>query len=411
MSEASTHTAWEERVTSTVNQDRLVQIISESAQIKSYSGDEREISHYMEARLRDIGLEVSRQEVAPNRYNIIGRWTGTGGGKSLMFNGHMDTNPAGRGWTKDPLGGVVADGHIYGIGVSNMKSGNGSFLHAVEVLKECGYRPKGDIVLAYVVGELQGGVGTIKMIDSGVRSDYFIVAEPTDLCLLTCHAASFVFQVHVYGKTRHLSKMEEGVDAIAHATRIAEALRQLKFSNAPTQESQDLSRINIGVIRGGMTEEYYEWRPQQLADVCTLKCAGRFGYGQTQEGAMADIRQLLDRFESECPGLKVELELFEDNRILMPPFKVDESSEPVVSLQRAARSVLGSIPPTGAITPYKFLGSDAAHLAKAGMTGVVIGPGGKYNTMPDERVSILDAVAAAKIYALTAATLTEGYFV
>ncbi|MEI2415348.1 M20/M25/M40 family metallo-hydrolase [Orrella sp. JC864] len=398
------------RVAAAVDEQRVVQLISESARIKSYSGDERQIADYMQARLADLGLQVERQEVSPNRYNVVGRWPGSGGGKSLMFNGHMDTNPAGMGWTKDPLGGVVEDGHIFGIGVSNMKAANGSFLHAMEALKACGYQPKGDIVLAYVVGELQGGVGTCKLIETGIRTDYFIVGEPTDLCLLTCHAASFVFRIHVHGKTRHLSKMEEGVDAIAGAMKIAAQLRELKFSGAPTQESQDLSRINIGVIRGGMTAEYFEWRPQQLADVCTLKCAGRFGYGQTQDGAMADIRALLDRIERDTPGLKAELELFEDNRIFMPPFKVGEDAPPVIALQEAAADVLGHVPATGAIAPYKFLGSDAAHLAQAGMTGVVMGPGGKYNTMPDERVSIVDIVAAAKIYAMATAQLTQGTF-
>jgi len=392
------------------NPDRVVDLVARSARVKSYSGDEREIGDFMRERMLELGLEVEKQEVAPNRYNVIGRWRGTGSGPSFMYNGHMDTNPAGQGWSKDPLGGVVEDGHIFGIGVSNMKAANGSYLHAIEVLQACGYRPAGDVVLAYVVGELQGGIGTKKLLASGLKTDYFIVGEPTDLCLLTCHAASFVFRIHVHGKTRHLSKMEEGIDAIAETMRIAGELRALKFSGAPTDESAGLNRINIGVIRGGMTTEYFDWRPQQLADVCTIKCAGRFGYGQTQEGAMADIRALLDRHEARVPGLRTELELFEDNRIFMPAFKVDEQAAPVRAVRDSARQVLGKVPPTGAIAPYKYLGSDAAHLAEAGLTGLVMGPGGKYNTMPDERVSIEDIVAAVKIYALTTARLAGGAF-
>lgn len=399
------------RIEKHLDVDRVVDLISSSARIKSYSGDEREIGEFMQKQMQALGLEIYRQEVAPNRYNVIGRWAGSGGGKSMMFNGHMDTNPAGQGWTKDPLGGVVQDGHIFGIGVSNMKAANGSYLHAIEILKAAGYRPKGDIVLAYVVGELQGGIGTKKMLSEGLTADYFVVGEPTDLCLMTCHAASFVFQIHVFGKTRHLSKMEEGVDAIAEMMKIVAELRKLRFSNAPTAESAGLNRINVGVIRGGMTREYFDWRPQQLADVCTIKCAGRFGYGQTLAGALADIQALLDRVQQENPELRTQLELFEENRIFMPPFKVPDDAPPVRIFKEATRAVLGAETASGAVAPYKFLGSDAAHLAEGGMTGLVMGPGGKYNTMPDERVSIADIISAAKIYALATAQLTDGVFV
>ena len=82
-----------------------------------------------------------------------------GGGKSLLFNGHIDTNPATEGWTVDPWGGKVDDKFIYGIGVSNMKAGDAAYFCAVKTLIDAGVKLKGDVVLTYVVGELQGGVG------------------------------------------------------------------------------------------------------------------------------------------------------------------------------------------------------------------------------------------------------------
>ena len=75
---------------------------------------------------------------------------------------------------------------------------------AVKTLKDAGVRLKGDVILTYVVGELQGGVGTLAMIKHGVRADYFINSEPTDLLALTMHAAAFTFIIELTGITRHL---------------------------------------------------------------------------------------------------------------------------------------------------------------------------------------------------------------
>jgi acetylornithine deacetylase len=104
-----------------------------------------------------------------------------GGGKSLLFNGHVDTNPVTEGWTVDPWGGIVDERFIYGIGVSNMKAGDAAYFCAAKTLIDAGVRLKGDLILTYVVGELQGGVGTLALIDQGLRADYFINTEPTDL--------------------------------------------------------------------------------------------------------------------------------------------------------------------------------------------------------------------------------------
>ena len=134
-----------------------------------------------------------------------------------MFNGHLDTNPATEGWTVDPWGGLVDDKFIYGIGVSNMKAGDAASFCAVKTLKNAGVKLKGDVILAYVFGELQGGVGTLAAIRDGVRADYFVNSEPTDLQAITMHACAFSFVIELVGDTRHLSKREQAVDAIAAA--------------------------------------------------------------------------------------------------------------------------------------------------------------------------------------------------
>jgi acetylornithine deacetylase len=385
----------------------MVDTAVESVRIKSYSGDEAEIARWTADRMSMLGLEVDLVEVAPRRFNAIGIWRGSGGGASFMYNGHMDTNPVGEGWTRSPLGGEVDDEFVYGIGICNMKAANASFLEAVAMLKTAGFKPKGDVILAFVHGELQGGIGTVRLIESGIRADYFVVGEPTELTLLTRHSASFVFEITILGKTRHLSKREEGVDAIGGMERLLPRLRSLAFGGAASEDDRSLNRINIGVIRAGVSRQLLDWRPQQLADVCTIKCAGRFGPSQTLDGAMQDIQALLDDLQRDDSNFVAELRLVEENRIFMPPFKVEHEALPVLALRDAHRLVAGKPAKIGMHTPAKFFGSDAAHLAAAGMTGVLYGPGGKFNTMPDERVAIDEIEIASKVYAASVVNLTE----
>ena len=392
-------------VVSSFSRPDAVGLASRMARIKSYSGNETEIADFTASTMRELGLEVQLQPVAPGRLNVIGTWRGMRNVPSLMYNGHMDTNPAGEGWSRDPLGGYVDEKFVYGIGICNMKSSNASALHAVSMLKRAGFSPAGDLVLAFVIGELQGGVGTAKLIASGLRTDFFIVGEPTDLTVLTRHSASFVFEITVLGRTRHLSKREQGVDAIAQAGKLLPRLRSLVFSGAASDDDRSLNRINVGVIRAGVSRALLDWRPQQLADVCVLKCAGRFGPSQTLAGAMGDLQALLDAMHGEDDSFHAELKLVEDNRIFMPPFKVDPSARPVRAVEQAHLQVTGQPARVGMHTAARFFGSDAAHLAAAGMTGLLYGPGGEYNTMPDERVGIDEIETASKVYACAIADI------
>ena len=110
--------------------------------------------------MRGIGLETELTPFAGRPGQRDRPLADAGGGKSLMFNGHLDTNPVTEGWTVDPWGGKVDDEFIYGIGVSNMKAGDAAYFCAVKTLIDAGVKLRGDVILTYVVGELQGGVGT-----------------------------------------------------------------------------------------------------------------------------------------------------------------------------------------------------------------------------------------------------------
>src|SRR3989442_1663466 len=236
---------------------RALDFLADMIRFKSYSGTpgEGELARFVVEQMQRLGLEAFTQEVEPGRMNAIGIWRGTGGGKSLLFNGHLDTNPVTEGWTVDPWGGVYDDRFIYGIGVSNMKAGDAASFCAVRTLIERGVRLRGDVVLTYVVGELQGGIGTMKAIDEGVRADYFINSEPTDLAGLTLHAGALNGLIELPGVPRHVSKREQAVDALAVAASLVPRINALTFSGAASAEHASVNRAHVGVLHGALSRE------------------------------------------------------------------------------------------------------------------------------------------------------------
>ena len=388
-----------------IDEAACLETLSEMVRYPSHSetAGERRLAERMVEIMQGMGLEAYLQPVEGDRVNAIGIWRGTGGGESLLFNGHLDTNPVTEGWTVDPYGGLVDDDFIYGIGVSNMKAGDAASLCAVRTLIEQGRRLKGDVILTYVIGELQGGVGTLAAVKAGMRADHFINSEPTDLQALTMHAAAFIFTIELTGVTRHLSKREEAVDAIRAACELVPDLSEMTFSDAPTEEHRSINRVHVGTVRGALGRDFEEWRPPQVADFVRLTGSGRHGPGQTEAQALADLRALLDTLEARHPGLKAEVRIeSRDGQPTMPAFEVSKEARIVRSLNAAYETVRGAPQPTGPITPPGFYGTDAGHLyAEGGMEGVVCGPGGRYNTMPDERVDRADYLDMIRIYLLT----------
>ena len=314
---------------------------------------------------QDWGFEAELTPVEAERVNAIGRWKGTGGGKSLLFNGHLDTNPATEGWTVDPWGGLVDDKFIYGIGVSNMKAGDAAYFCAVKTLIDAGVKLKGDVVLTFVVGELQGGVGTLAAIRQGVRADYFINSEPTDLQALTMHAAAFTFIIELTGITRHLSKREQAVDALVAACDLVPRLNAMTFSAAHRPRSIARSTASMSAwctARSGATCTNGA-RPR-LRTSSASRAPPATRRGRPRPAVLADLRKVLDELEAPFPGPARRVRRRNDPVAgrSMPPFEVSRDCPIVRAVNAAYQTVRGEPQPTGAITPPGFYGTDAGHL-------------------------------------------------
>ncbi len=399
-----------EQLLEKIDRQACIDFLARMVQHKSYSetDGERKLAQYMGQQMEQQGLESHTQPVPGERLNAIGVWKGAGDGHSLLFNGHLDTNPVTEGWTVDPWAGKVDDEFIYGIGVSNMKAGDAAYFCAVKTLMDAGIKLKGDVILTYVVGELQGGIGSIAAIDQGIKADYFINSEPTDLCAMTMHAGSLMFTIELTGNTRHLSKREEAVDALAAAAELVPVINGMTFRGAKSPEHEKINRAHVGVLHAALGRDLEEWRPPQVADFAKLSGSARFAPGQDVESVMADMQAKVDELCTRYPGLKGIVINDSEQRPLMAPFEVSVDSPIVKAINRAYETVRGEAQPTGAITPPAFYGTDAAHFyQKLGMEGIVCGPGGKYNTMPDERVELTDFLDMIAVYMLTIIEICE----
>ncbi|WRT70481.1 uncharacterized protein IL334_007479 [Kwoniella shivajii] len=384
------------------NESQCLEALQGLIRIKSYSktDGELEATAYMAELMEAAGLRAEvRKFDNGQRQNAVGVWKGTGGGKSLLFNGHVDTNPVTEGWTVDPWGGVVKNGMIYGIGVSNMKAGCAAYLCAVRTLMASGWKPKGDVTLTHVVGELQGGPGTVALIEQGYCNvDYFVNCEPSDLKAITMHAESHIFRIELTGITRHMSKRDEGTDALLAATDLIPRLDKVIFGNAKNEDVAACNRCHVGVVRAGLGREMADWRPPQVADFAVIRGAARFGPGQTSIDVETALEISCMETQRNFPDLKYEI--FNERGDSMPSFEVPKDAYIVRRLNKAYEKVRpGKKQPTGALAPQCFYGSDAGHLyVKLGLEGIVCGPGGKYNTMPDERVEIVDYMDCIRMF-------------
>lgn len=389
-------------VVASVDPDEVVSLAQQMVRIRSYTGSsgEGDLASHVGAAAEHLGLEASLEAVDEGRVNLIVRLRGTGNGSTLMFNGHLDTNPVALGWTEDPFGGTLRDGCLYGLGISNMKAADAAFLGALAALQRSQVELRGDVLACLVVGEQQGGVGTIALLGRGHRADFFINGEPTSLAILTLHAGSFPLKITAVGRMRHISRANDAVNAVEEMTSVVTALRSVTFSGPDDPRYRGLRRLNVSSIRGGVGREYHDWRPGLIPDVCSIVVDVRYGPGQTEESVTDDIRAFLATLEAADPDLHTEVSRVDFKRHRMPPFETPSDAPIVQIVARNYREILGVEPRIGDIAPFKFYGTDAAHLAEIGnMPGVVCGPGGEFNSMPDERVEVAEMVAAAKIYA------------
>lgn len=409
---------WQERIRAQIAKERdaAVALLQEWVQQPSEQGREQAMQEKIAGHLAAMGLEVDMwvmagEELLNHPYfvsprsnfagspNVVGVWRGTGGGRSIILNGHVDVVPPGdvQQWDDAPFSGAVADGKLYGRGATDMKGGNMAALLAIETLQALGVRLKGDVIFQSVVEEESGGAGTLSTILRGYSADAALVPEPTNLKIFPKQQGSMWFRLRVKGRSAHGGTRYEGVSAIEKSMLVIKAVADLE-----QQRNQRITDplyaklpipvpINIGVIEGG------KW-PSSVADLVTLE--GRMGVapGEEMEAARAEMAAALLRLGEIDPWFAehpVELEWYGARWV---PGEVSEEHPLMGLLTAAYRSVLGTEPVIEA-SPW---GTDGGLLTRLADTpAIVFGPGvTQVAHYPNEYIELEAVFQCAQIIAL-----------
>jgi acetylornithine deacetylase len=200
------------------------------------------------------GMEVDRTEA----WGLVGRRSGSGDGASLMLNGHIDVVPVGDpdAWSAAPFRAEVRDDALHGRGTCDMKAGLVAALWAAQAVERAGVRLRGDLVLASVQGEEDGGLGTFATLRRGWRTDACVIPEPTSLATIPANSGALTFRLRVHGTATHAARRAEGVSAIEKFwtvwTALAELERRRHETVDPRMARWELAHpLSIGTVRAG----------------------------------------------------------------------------------------------------------------------------------------------------------------
>ena len=394
-----------------IDRDEMLRLAEQLIRIPSFKTEESDVARFLGDYLSQRGYEVQLQEVEPGRFQTVAILRGSGGGKSLMFNGHIDIDPLAMGWKRDPWTPSAEGDLLFGAGTRNMKGGVTAMVTAAEAIRNSGVSLPGDLVLACVVGELQGGVGTTYLCQHGPLTDMAVVPEPFGANnILTVHAGVLEMAVHVLGNSRHISRKEEGIDAIAKMCKAIPAIDGVQFTYTPREDLPGLPRINVGTIIGGRGRDYDLRGPNFVSDFCTVIVDVRFLPGMTSASVKADIENALDRIKQDDPDFQYEIEMPPHPKhrvftVVMEPFDLPKDEYILETVLRQFRTVTGKDPDeVGTVLPSSYTGDDTCHLWRAGVPCLLYGPGGgsESESIPDEFTRISDMEQVAKVLALTA---------
>ena len=402
-----------DRILAGVREKEILSMATDVINIPSPTGEELQMAQHMQSALQKIGLDVTWQEVEESRANVVGRWKGSGGGKNLMFNGHMDTSNTGREEFLTGIGykpqAVIKDGFIYGLGIYNMKGALVCYTNAVKALQRAGVRLKGDVIIAAVVGEIEKaqwgefngrqyrgyGYGTHYLVNHGVLPDMCILGEPTDMHVVLEHFGSMWVRISCKGIYVHTAFCE-GREEMNSIRRMVELmppiLKWIEQWEKKASHGGKKAIVNLGGIRGG-----HAWRASRTPEKTDLFLDVRVPPTIPMAEARRDILGLFSELEKAHADWGLEFETY----VSVPGARISEEHEMIRAIDRSHKRITGKTPEREVVTWC----SDASVLSRYGIETVNYGPSSGPRDKKGEKVRIQTLVEITKIYALTAAEL------
>lgn len=365
----------------------LVRINSTNPSLSPQGPGEAAIGAYVADALQSLGVEVTTYVIEPGRVNVVGRVKGSGQGRSLLLNAHMDTVGV-EGMTIDPFSGKIKDGKLFGRGAQDMKGSLAAMMAAAKALVDDGVKPQGDLILAAVADEEYASIGTADLVKH-VTADAAIVTEPTDLTLCRAHRGFIWYDVETFGRAAHGSRFSEGIDANMRMGRFLARLDLLEqeLRQRPPHPLVGPPSLHAATLHGGSEISVY-------AAHCLLQIERRTNPGETEAQATNELQRILEQLKREDPSFTATLR----PTFQREPFEIGPNATIVDLLGLTMKERLGGVP---AHTGQTFW-TDASILARAGMETVLVGPTGRGLHSAEEWVDLQSLEDLAAILAETA---------
>lgn len=394
--------------------DEIIAFLSDLIAQQSLPGKEWEIQKLISKKLKEMNLEVDMWEPSweelkkhpgyvpvemgyDKRPNVVGIWRGTGGGRSLLFNGHVDVVPAAReNWATNPWHAEITDGKLYGRGASDMKSGLAAMTAAIDAVFRAGVKPKGDILLEYVVDEEYSGNGTIACIQRGYSADAGISCEAGDLEIQPATTGSMWFKIDVQGKSASMSRRWEAVSAIEQGYKICEYIKALEEHRVRTIKHPLYpdTRGSLACFVGQFSAGTYPSAPPAN---CTL--LGRMGAlpGENPRDAQQQFKEFVQEKSKQDAWLKHNPPEIQFAGYYAEPAEISPEHPICQILAQSFKSVTGS----SAVIKGHDGSGDSRFLIKYGNTPTAIfGPGTITQMHADnEWVKVDDVISTTKVLA------------
>jgi acetylornithine deacetylase/succinyl-diaminopimelate desuccinylase family protein len=339
----------------------LADLIEINSVNPNYEGGvvEAALAHYIESYFAQRGIETWRQEVFPQRPNVIARLPGRDPSRRIVFEAHMDTVSV-SGMTIPPWTAATGDGRMYGRGACDTKGGMAAMMHALASLKAEGITPPCEVWFAATIDEEYSYRGVVALCE-GLQAQAAIIAEPTQLRAVTASKGVLRWKIETRGKSAHSSKPHLGVNAIEHMAHLILALQRDTLAlSANSHPLLGPATCNVGVIRGGVQINF-------VPDRCEIEIDRRIVPGETVEQVLDHYQRLIETLMADHPGM---------DAVMHPPMLTDvplETSADTAAVRQMAEILEAmQLDPAHCGVPF---GSDASKFGAIGIPSIILGPG------------------------------------
>ena len=372
-----------------IEREDLINLAQKVASYKSDTDNEGELAEYLTNRLLNQGIEVHYEDVVAGRPNVIATVRSSNSGQlPLVINAHMDGAYHLTGWSRDPLEGWIDGDKLYGAAISDMKGGLASMVAATEAAARKRDLPR-DLILQAVMHHDTVGLGTKYVLASeGPYEGYGICGEPSNMKVHYAHGGAVKFKITVKGHAAHVSRIEDGVDALKAAVSLYQQLTVMSPTGTRTEELPNLPTVFVGVLNGGFAAGCVAPTAELFGDIRTLPDMNR-------HSVYSDLANLID--ENRVPGCEYEIKITAAQKGLLGK----RDSTIISAIDSASKKVRKTGIEISKSMPTQAFVTDGADMAAAGIETVVLGPG-DWKYAPDEFISITDMHDAAEIYLQTA---------